>query len=154
MIKSENYAMYIKWEKRFELGIPVLDRQHKMLVSLCNELYFSIMEHRSAGMNKNWQQIMSKIVRKTVEYIKLHFADEEKIMEAVGYSETEEHKARHREFSQKVCQLLKEFDKVDFQTGIKFARFLRDWILQHIAFEDKLFVPEVTQYLKNRIKAS
>lgn len=55
MIKSENYAMYIKWEKRFELGIPVLDRQHKMLVSLCNELYFSIMEHRSAGMNKNWQ---------------------------------------------------------------------------------------------------
>lgn len=97
---------------------------------------------------------MSKIIRKTVEYIKLHFADEEKIMEAVDYSETEKHKARHREFSQKVCQLLKEFDKVDFQTGIKFARFLRDWILQHIAFEDKLFVPEVTQYLKNRIKAS
>lgn len=63
MIKSENYALYIKWEKRFELGIPVLDKQHKMLVSLCNELYFSIMEHRSAGANKNWQLIMSKIIR-------------------------------------------------------------------------------------------
>ena len=101
MIKSEKYALYIKWEKRFELGIPVLDKHHKMLVSLCNELYFSIMEHRSAGANKNWQLIMSQIIRKTVEYIKLHFADEEKIMEAVGYSETEEHKARHRDFPKK-----------------------------------------------------
>ena len=28
---------FIKWEKRFELGIPVIDAQHKRLVELCTQ---------------------------------------------------------------------------------------------------------------------
>ena len=39
---------FIKWEKRFELGIPVIDAQHKRLVELCNDLYLTIVRNLSA----------------------------------------------------------------------------------------------------------
>ena len=58
MIFNEN-SDFIRWEKRFELGIPVIDAQHKRLVELCNDLYLTIVRNKYRAMQPEWQEAFS-----------------------------------------------------------------------------------------------
>ena len=62
--------------------------------------------------------------------------------------ETIFHKAEHDAFRNKVIDMTLSYNKASITEGIKFAKFLYDWILSHIAHEDKLYIPKLVQYLK------
>ena len=139
----------LAWDKKFELGIPAIDEQHKHLVELCNTLYQSIIRQKSAG-NISWQEALSETLRKTVDYVLIHFRDEEKLLKAIGYEQFAEHKKRHQEFVAKTTETIANFDKATFQTALDFAKFLYEWILRHIAYEDKLYAKPVKEYMQKR----
>lgn len=145
-----NNSDFIRWEKRFELGIPTIDAQHKRLVELCNELYLVIIRNKSQATTPGWQEALSNALRATVDYVKVHFADEEKLLTAVGYAGLEEQKAQHYGFTMKITESLKTFNTATFQDAIDFVKFLYDWILHHIAVSDKQYVRAVMEYAKNR----
>lgn len=149
MILNEN-SDFIRWEKRFELGIPTIDEQHKKLVDLCNDLYMVIVRNKYRATTPGWQEALSDALRATVDYVKTHFADEEKLLAAVGYEGLEQQKAQHHGFTMKIAESLKTFNKATFQDAIDFVKFLYEWILQHIAVSDKQYVPAVMEYVKNR----
>ena len=52
------------------------------------------------------------------------------------------------EFTKKVLETAKGFNSMDFSDAIKFCKFLYEWILSHIAHEDKLYVKKVLEYKK------
>lgn len=141
---------FIKWEKKFELGIPVIDNQHKQLVHLCNDLYQAVIRNKYRATTPGWHEALADALRETVNYVKTHFSDEEKLLTAVGYSGLDQQKAQHRDFTNKITENLKNFNKATFQDAMNFVRFLYDWILQHIAISDKQYVPAVLEYLKNK----
>ena len=39
--------IWIKWEKKYELGIPSIDKQHHHLVELCNKLRCDLKDFSS-----------------------------------------------------------------------------------------------------------
>ena len=133
MIFNEN-SDFIRWEKRFELGIPVIDAQHKRLVALCNDLYLTIVRNDA--------------LRATVDYITTHFSDEEKLLSAVGYAELDSQKSQHRAFTAQIARTLKTFHQTTFQDAIEFVKFLYDWILHHIAVSDKQYVSAVLEFCR------
>ena len=137
---------WIKWEKHFEIGIPVLDEQDKSLVNLCNRLHSEIVASRS-GEGKGWRMAFSDALREAVNYTKTHFLLEEKLMAAAGFDGLSVHKNRHQEFIGKVGELLSSFDHCDIQAALDFSSFLHEWIIMHIAREDKLFAKKVLDYL-------
>ena len=149
-MKKTETIEYIRWEKRFELGIPYLDAQHHQLVAICNELYQTIVINKSRTDTPSWQQSLSIAIRKTVEYIKKHFTDEENLMTIISYKDFPAHKARHQEFIIKVSDLLVMFDYLAYQDAMDFIKFLYTWTLEHIAVEDKQFVPAVFKYLQEQ----
>ncbi len=149
---NENTDLLV-WDKKFELGIPVIDSQHEHLVELCNTLYRSIIHQQKAGA-EHWQIALSEALRETAGYIVIHFRDEEKLMKAAGYENFGEHRARHQEFISKVTDTITNFDKATFQTAFDFVKFLYDWILRHIAYEDKLYVKAVVEFSKQRNQKS
>lgn len=139
----------IRWDPKFSLGIPLIDEQHQHLVGLCNKLYTEIMESRAKYGNDNntkWQVALAGTLKECVNYVTTHFSSEEKLMMHVGYEQYAEHKARHEEFTKKVLETAKEFNSMTFADAVKFCKFLYDWILSHIAHEDKLFVKKVSEY--------
>lgn len=139
----------IRWDPKFSLGIPLIDEQHKHLVELCNKLYTEIMESRAKYGNDNnakWQTALAGTLKECVNYVTTHFSTEEKLMMHVGYEQYAEHKARHEEFTKKVLETAKGFNSMTFADAIKFCKFLYDWVLSHIAHEDKLFVKKVMEY--------
>ncbi len=137
------------WDKKFELGIPTIDAQHRRLVELCNSLYQGIIRQKSEG-KAGWQAALSETLRETAGYILIHFRDEEKLLKAIGYEQFAEHKQRHQEFVAKTTETISSFDKATFQTAFDFVKFLYEWILRHIAYEDKLYVKAVKEYMAKR----
>ena len=67
-------------------------------------------------------------------------------MKASGFSGYEAHKQRHKEFVQIITQVLRDFDEMTITLGFDFADYLRDWILSHIACEDKQSCPVMRSF--------
>jgi hemerythrin len=124
----------VEWEDRYSIGIPLIDDQHKKLVEMTNDLYRGCLRGGDEA-----QDYFLKAVHGTVDYVKYHFAAEEKLLETVKYPGMVEHKREHEEFVKKVFE-----DVKSFQAGKKFVpnifvRYLKDWILTHIAVQDKKY---------------
>lgn len=138
---------YIKWEKRFELGIYSIDQQHKRLLAMCNSLYATIMSVE--GRTKSgWMPALQETIRDTADYALTHFKYEEALMEKAGYPDFVVHKKSHEKFVKEILERVKNFDKTSFHTAIQFVKFLYEWILSHIAYEDKNYVPYVSKIEK------
>lgn len=141
---------WIKWEKKFELGIPEIDSHHKHLVELCNTLHKDLLVHNeNIKRDVPWQITLSGVLRELADYTKYHFDFEEKYMQVANFSGYAEHKKRHKEFIAKVTDILKTFDKATVKTAFEVANFLRDWILSHVAYEDSLYVSTISSYIEN-----
>lgn len=140
---------YIKWEPKFALGIGYIDEQHKHLVELCNKLYYEIMRNKE-NADGEWKDSVAGTLKECVDYVKVHFSCEEKLMLAVNYENYAGHKKRHDEFTQKVIETAGKFNTMTFVDAINLAKFLYDWILSHIAHEDKLYVAPIRAFKKAR----
>ncbi|MDR2101980.1 MAG: bacteriohemerythrin [Treponema sp.] len=125
---------FVEWEDRYALGIPLIDEQHKKLVEMTNELYRGCLRGGDEA-----RDYFMKTVRGTVDYVKYHFAAEEKILENIKYPGFTEHKREHEGFVKQVVDEVKNFQEGKKFVPNLFVRYLRDWILTHIAVQDKQY---------------
>lgn len=124
------------WKKSYELKIPELDMQHRRLVGLINEL-------SDAMMMRKGQRTLPHILDELSEYVNLHFASEEKVMEEFKYPGTEEHVQEHQEFIKKVLEF-KEVYSQDHELDTKeLLDFLCDWLKNHIVVCDKAIAKHI-----------
>ena len=123
---------FISWDARFAVGIPLVDDQHKELISLANVLYDTCRQGKEFV-----PEAFRTAASSAVEYVNRHFSIEEKIMERAGYPGLAEHRAEHKEFVKKVLVEVRNFEEGKTFVPNRFVAFLRDWILSHIALMDK-----------------
>jgi hemerythrin len=116
------------------MGVKIIDDQHKGLLDFVNDLY-----SHSTGNEKEERLYFKEVIQQAVEYIKTHFATEEKFMIATKYPGYAAHKKTHDSFTLTVIDSVKEYETGKRLVLEKFARFLKDWVLSHIAIEDKQY---------------
>jgi hemerythrin len=116
------------------VGIPLIDNQHKELIKMTNDLYAACLGGTEAA-----REPFRKAVRGTVDYVKYHFAAEEKILENIKYPEIALHKREHESFVRRILEGVKDFEEGKSFVPNIFVRYLKDWILAHIAVEDKKY---------------
>ena len=121
----------VEWDDRYLIGIPLVDEQHKELIRLTNTLYESCLQGDAAA-----QASFKEAVRAVVDYVKFHFGAEEQILKNIHYPDFAAHKKEHEEFVKQVLEEVKDFEGGKKFVPNVFVRFLRDWILTHIAMED------------------
>ncbi|MCL2179564.1 MAG: bacteriohemerythrin [Treponema sp.] len=125
---------FITWTNKWACGIKVIDDQHKALVELVNDLFKHV-----TGEDKQEHDYFDKVIQELVNYVKVHFAAEEKILIATKYAGYAEHKKQHDLFIRTVVENIKLYEAGKRYTLSTFARFLKDWILSHIAMMDKQY---------------
>ena len=113
------------------MGIKLIDDQHKELLNLVNEF----LSH-SSGNEADEQVYFKSVIDHAVNYIKTHFATEEKIMLATKFPEYDEHKKEHEKFVLTVVKTAKEYDAGKRMVLRNFANFLKEWVLTHVAIVD------------------
>jgi len=124
----------VKWNDAYALGIKVIDDQHKGLLDIVNDLF----NHASANKEEEHEYFKS-VIKQAVDYIKNHFATEEKIMISTKYKGYDEHKKLHEEFILTVIKTAKDFESGKRLTLTSLGYFLKDWVLSHIAVVDKKY---------------
>jgi hemerythrin len=138
----------LTWSDTFSFGIKIIDDQHKELIDLVNEMFL-----HATGNEEQENEYFSKVIQQAVQYIKIHFATEEKLMRAINFPDYAEHKRCHDCFVLDVLINIREFEKEKHYTLFTFTKFLKDWVLSHIGIMDKQYHLYIKKMIAQR-KAS
>jgi len=117
--------LYIDWISEYNLGIPIIDEHHRIIVGLINSLSYGIREKLDA---------MPPIINIMFEYTRLHFETEERFWENIDFPHAREHRVLHK-------NLLKSLgDEMNSSLAkndpYEFLDFLKNWWIDHIQNED------------------
>ena len=124
----------VSWQKSYSVGIKLIDEQHMKLIQLTNKLFNSCI----GGQEKvKADSVFLTVVHEVVDYVDYHFNTEERVMERINYPEYKAHKQEHVTFVKKVLDKIEEFNLGKTNTSLSFVYYLRDWVLHHIAVNDK-----------------
>lgn len=124
------------WKDKYELGVPLVDLQHKELFQRV-EAFMQIL--RSAV---SWEEKVKK-VNETLEFMKgyvvEHFRDEEEYQQRIGYPGYEAHKLIHTNMVNYVLEFSKDYENSGCNEQLlqQFAGKLLAWLINHVAAEDQ-----------------
>jgi len=127
-----NEKELIVWSETFSCGIKIIDEQHKELVNMINEMFLHV-----SGSAENERDFLIGIIYKTIDYIKVHFATEEKIMRVIKYSGYSQHKKAHDRFVISIVDTINELNIGKHLSLYTFTKFLKEWVFSHIAVMDR-----------------
>lgn len=121
------------WSSDYETGHPDVDRQHRRLFELVNELH-------DAMAKGHGREAMEPSLKTLAAYTLEHFATEEALMRTEGYPDLERHQDKHEALTHQVEELLLRFSKGYLTLPSTLSRFLADWLKHHIREEDMAFI--------------
>lgn len=133
------HNLYIVWEEGYNLGIPIIDEQHRAIVSTINTFHYFV----TRGMTGT---VLKPTLITLEQYTKTHFTTEEYILEQTEYPETINHKKLHIFLTSKMSEIaLAVIPENDSDIVLK---FLRKWWLNHIRVEDLKY----TSHIRDRLE--
>jgi hemerythrin len=135
----------VEWDGKYSVGIDMIDTQHKKLIDLTNTLYEGCL----AG-EEEAKRYFQKTIQGTVDYVKYHFSAEEKLMEHFGYPDIINHKSQHASFIMKILEDVKSFQSGKKFVPNAFVRYLKDWILSHIAVMDRHYADYILHQARGK----
>ena len=131
---NQNNSELVSWSSTFSVGVKVIDEQHKGLLDLVNDMFNHVSERDS-----DEREYFKDVIQQAIQYIKVHFSTEEKIMLHTNFPGYTEHKKAHDTFVLVVVENIKNFESGKRFVLLDFTKFLKEWILTHIAFMDKQY---------------
>jgi hemerythrin len=119
------------WDDSYKIGEENIDQEHQKLFQIALEA----LEHEKQTDPKKF---IKKCIIDLYQYMQLHFENEEKYMESIGYPELEAHKKLHSNIIEQINQFIKEIPKIsmkDFER--KLIEYMDIWLISHIIYDDQ-----------------
>lgn len=136
MIKDK---VFIKWSDKLCIGIPSIDDQHKVLVSIINELFGRIMEPENS-------QDHHLVFEKLELYTREHFCYEEALFDKFKWDHSSIHESEHKKLIAEIGKMKTAFEKsTDFDSSVEIMQFLKNWLVNHILESDRSYVTFLTE---------
>lgn len=123
----DNDLSLIKWDDSYSVGVEEIDKQHKQLFNIVNDLI------RANKLNKGKKEI-GKVLNFLADYTVKHFNDEEKLQQESGYPDYEAHKKLHEQFVEDALNFKERFEsgQIDTATMMDFNKTITRWLVQHV----------------------
>jgi len=122
----DDKLVYAKWIESYNVEENI-DRQHKTVIHLLNELYNAMQEKNDKT---------SSIFEEFVAYTRKHFHDEEEFMAKCNYPYLKEHKKIHKSIRKELLTSLKQFRKRMFDS-YDLLHLLKSRLNDHILSENR-----------------
>ena len=131
----------IEWTSDLATGVTDIDNQHKELFGRFDRLFAACSE------GKGKEEVL-RLLLFLEDYVKEHFAAEERLQLRYAYPEYARHKSQHIRFMADVAKLLAEFkaEGATLSLVIMTNKTLAGWLTQHIKKVDM----ELAAYLREQ----
>ncbi|MCL1931929.1 MAG: bacteriohemerythrin [Treponema sp.] len=124
---------YVVWDNAYSVGFSPIDEQHKVLVKMTGDLFDACKQDVMAA-----DVVFLETIKKALDYAETHFADEEERLREVNYPHLDEQQEQHEAFIAEVQKSIEEFEAGNIEP-VDMARYLKNWLLNHIAKCDKRY---------------
>ncbi len=139
-LNKEKKVKLLKWKDEYSMNEENIDKQHKSLFKLSNEIYDLV--EKGIDDYEHFRKLFLALNDYGIE----HFLYEEMYMQEQGYPDLKEHIRQHNEFSNKLKDLCIGIDK---ETHIReIGEFVSTWLVEHVLNEDM----EYKEFVENRTK--
>ncbi|OPZ87850.1 MAG: Bacteriohemerythrin [Firmicutes bacterium ADurb.Bin419] len=124
--------MALLWTKNLEVGVDLIDSQHKKWFEKADQLF-------EAGRSGKSKEYIIQMFDFLDDYTKTHFKDEEKYMASINYPELAQQKQMHEAFIKKLSELRKEYETAGANLSVILSanQFIVNWLTTHISNADR-----------------
>jgi len=127
----------IVWDERLSTGDAHIDSQHEELHDLVLEL--GILAEQDPDRVR-----LGEVLFDVLAYATTHFADEEALMERIGFPRLERQRILHAQFRATVSEMAERFSAGDETlTAGNVQGQLQEWLVNHVWEEDLQFAAYV-----------
>ena len=126
---------FIKWNKKDILGIPSIDKQHKEIYEIVNNLH-DLKDDNKSKISKQYKILLAKFIE--------HFDTEEDFMKERNIISLFSHKLEHERALEKYTTYFEKYkaNKEPFDEDILHS--LKTWLVNHAEMKDN----KLKQYAK------
>lgn len=136
---------YLNWdEEKFNVGHPELNRQHKSIVNLLNQLIKA-----DAGSDANISEIGMGLVKQLILDLGEHLDLEEELMTINCYPYLEDHKSYHYKILDDLSDICISYSSGQVCKGREVTNRLKNWFINHILEEDMKYKPFIEKLIVN-----
>ena len=125
------------WKPAYSVQIGSIDGQHQELFRLAAKLHSAMSSGQSNA-------ILAGLLDSLVQYTRVHFQQEEQMMQRANYPNFAAHKEQHEALLRRVHELQNQLADGRVTMSIDVLHFLKNWLEKHIMGTDQQYVP----YLK------
>jgi hemerythrin-like metal-binding protein len=120
---------YLSWNKSLSVHVESMDAQHKHLISMLNQLHDTFDEESKP-------KAVRSVLNGLLVYVKIHFWQEERLMQAHHFPGLEAHRREHEALVERTDELAARFKDGETTLGPEILYFLKKWIREHIQGSD------------------
>lgn len=114
----------LEWRESFNLGIELLDTQHRHMHALLNDAYDEFVENSNT-------EALNRALHELIKVIDHHFLLEVELMEKTGYTQWGEHQEQHRSFVSRAEVIRNDLAKGWKNLPLEVVNFLENWLTYH-----------------------
>ncbi|MBZ0105744.1 MAG: bacteriohemerythrin [Sulfuricella denitrificans] len=132
--------VFFAWNDAMSVGIAEIDVQHKTLVGILNRLCMAVAQFESSG-------ITVEILDALVDYTRIHFALEEKLLKDAGHdvAEFDAHLLEHRAFIARIGNIASMHRAEGKSVSLEILSLLKRWLQEHILIADKKYASSLKE---------
>ena len=122
----------LTWNHACGVGVRAMDDQHGILMDAMNDLRLAVVH--GCGRER-----ICELFDKLIDFTRMHFASEERLMENCGFPSFAEHRAEHQAM---MAQIMQAAHRLQYGEGIDIGSLLcrmRDGYFEHIEGIDQQY---------------
>lgn len=132
---------FLSWRNDYEVGVPLIDKEHRRLFELVNEFHEAYLRGES-------RKEIPKVLNQLVAYSEEHFQHEEGLMSDNDYPDIDRHRQLHSELITSVFEINEKFAKDPSRASAETLQFVKDWLHDHILHDDM----EIADFLSRKAR--
>lgn len=120
----------LTWNRTCSVNVRAMDDQHGILMDTMNEMRLAMV--RGADREQ-----MNDMLARLIEFMRMHFWSEERLMEQTQYPGLIEHRAEHEKLLSQIRESAHRAQRSEAVGMRSLLAFLRDWLVEHIEGMDQ-----------------
>jgi len=129
----------LTWNYACTVGVRSMDDQHGILMDTMNELRLAVV--RGSGREQ-----VCEVLDRLIEFTRMHFSSEEKLLNQYLYPGREEHRTEHQRILAQILQTSHRVQHGEQMQMRPLLCFLRESYSEHIESMDREYGPWLNEH--------